>query len=119
MDNLEVARVFIAGGTVTLNNCDIYSNTAGSGGGVYISNSTVTLDTCNIHNNQATYGGGVYISGTAGSGATVRLYIEKYVPPSGSLHDVVSNVVGDLVAIALDLSDLAKFTGRESPTVIT
>ena len=59
------------------------------------------------------------LSGTAGSGATVRLYIEKYVPPSGSLHDVVANVVGDLVAIALDLSDLAKFTGRESPTVIT
>ena len=59
------------------------------------------------------------LSGTAGSGATVRMYIEKYVPTTGSLHEVCSNVVGDLVAAALELSQLTKFTGVESPTVIT
>ena len=59
------------------------------------------------------------LSGTAGSGATVRMYIEKYVPPTGSLHEVCANVVGDLVKAALELSSLVKFTGMESPTVIT
>ena len=59
------------------------------------------------------------LSGTAGSGATVRMYIEKYVPPTGALHEVCANVVGDLVKAALELSSLVKFTGMESPTVIT
>merc|ERR1711869_9048 len=59
------------------------------------------------------------LSGTAGSGATVRMYIEKYVPPTGSLHEVCANVVGDLVQAALELSSLVKFAGMESPTVIT
>ena len=59
------------------------------------------------------------LSGTAGSGATVRMYIEKYVNPTGSLHEVCANVVGDLVKAALELSSLVKFTGMESPTVIT
>jgi len=47
------------------------------------------------------------------------MYIEKYVPPTGSLHEVCANVVGDLVQAALELSSLVKFTGMESPTVIT
>jgi len=59
------------------------------------------------------------LSGTAGSGATVRMYLEKYCPPSGKLHEVCANVIGDLVAVALELSDLVNITGRESPTVIT
>jgi len=59
------------------------------------------------------------LSGTAGSGATVRLYLEKYEPPAGDLHRFTADVMGPLVAVALELSDLVKFTGRESPTVIT
>jgi len=59
------------------------------------------------------------LSGTAGSGATIRMYLEKYCPPSGKLHEVCANVIGDLVTVALELSDLVKITGRESPTVIT
>ena len=62
------------------------------------------------------------LSGTAGSGATVRMYIEKYVPPTAgmeSLHEVCADVVGDLVQAALELSSLVNFTGMESPTVIT
>ena len=54
------------------------------------------------------------LSGTAGSGATVRMYIEKYVPPTGASHGVCANVVGDLVKAALELSSLVKFTGMES-----
>merc|ERR1719231_971285 len=56
------------------------------------------------------------LSGTAGSGATVRLYLEKYEAPSGSLHQACADVMGELVSIALKLSDLKKCTGRESPT---
>ena len=59
------------------------------------------------------------LSGTAGSGATVRMYLEKYTPPSGKLHEVCANVIGDLVAVAFELSQIVKFTGREKPTVIT
>ena len=59
------------------------------------------------------------LSGTGSVGATVRMYIEKYVPPTGALHEVCANVVGDLVKAALELSSLVKFTGMESPTVIT
>merc|ERR1712086_558189 len=53
------------------------------------------------------------LSGTAGSGATVRMYIEKYVPPTGSLHEVCSNVVGELVAFALELSEIQKYCAVE------
>ena len=59
------------------------------------------------------------ISGTGSVGATVRLYIEKYEAPSGSLHQKTADVVGELVQIALQLSGLPKFTGRDAPTVIT
>lgn len=57
------------------------------------------------------------LSGTGSSGATVRLYIDSYEK---------ENVLGDaqvmlkpLVDIALQISELEKFTGRTSPTVIT
>lgn len=59
------------------------------------------------------------LSGTAGSGATIRLYLEKYEPATGDLHAFTGDVMGPLVAVALELSDLVKITGRESPTVIT
>lgn len=57
------------------------------------------------------------LSGTAGSGATIRLYIEKYEPKE--FQKYASEVVGDLVEIALQLSKLKEYTGRDEPTVIT
>jgi phosphoglucomutase len=59
------------------------------------------------------------LSGTAGSGATVRMYLEKYEPNAAKTKQVTAQVMGDLVSFALELSDLTKFTNRESPTVIT
>ena len=59
------------------------------------------------------------LSGTAGSGATVRMYLEKYEPPSGNTKQVTADVMGELVAFALQLSELKKFCGVETPTVIT
>jgi phosphoglucomutase len=57
------------------------------------------------------------LSGTAGSGATVRMYIEQYEPKNISM--VTSEALADLIRIALDLSDLKGYLGTEEPTVIT
>lgn len=57
------------------------------------------------------------LSGTAGSGATVRMYIEQYEPTE--IGKNVSEALGDLVKIALELSDIKGFCGTETPTVIT
>ena len=57
------------------------------------------------------------LSGTAGSGATVRMYIEQYEP---SITDkVVSEALEELVKVALELCDIKTFCGTETPTVIT
>merc|ERR1712157_130718 len=57
------------------------------------------------------------LSGTAGSGATVRMYIEQYEPTE--IGKNVSEALGDLVKIALELCDIKGFCGTETPTVIT
>merc|ERR1719327_562146 len=59
------------------------------------------------------------LSGTGVAGATIRLYLEKYEAPTGNLEQHQFEVVKPLAEIALQLSKLAEFTGRESPTVVT
>lgn len=59
------------------------------------------------------------LSGTAGSGATVRLYIEQYEPNKDKLSMLVSDALNDLVKAALKLCDIKYFCGTETPTVIT
>merc|ERR1719277_886985 len=59
------------------------------------------------------------LSGTGVAGATVRLYLEKYTPPSGDLGLHAFDVVLPLAAIAMKLSGLPSYTGRDVPTVIT
>lgn len=59
------------------------------------------------------------LSGTGVAGATIRLYLEKYVDPTGDLGQHQFEIVKPLAAIALELSGLAARVGRESPTVIT
>ena len=59
------------------------------------------------------------LSGTGVVGATVRLYLDKYEPPSGNLDMHPHKVVEPLAALALKVSKLADFTGRDSPSVIT
>jgi phosphoglucomutase len=59
------------------------------------------------------------LSGTGVAGATVRLYLEKYVAPGGDLEGHAFDVVKDLAVIAEELSGLKKATGRDAPTVIT
>lgn len=57
------------------------------------------------------------LSGTAGSGATIRMYIEQYEPEK--IQAVASEALSDLVRLALDLSAIKEFIGTEEPTVIT
>jgi phosphoglucomutase len=57
------------------------------------------------------------LSGTAGSGATVRMYIEQYEPTK--IDMVASEALAGLIRLALDLCDIKGFLGTEEPTVIT
>merc|ERR1719171_3018391 len=59
------------------------------------------------------------LSGTGVEGATVRLSLEKYEPPSGSLDEFVLDVVKPLATLALSFSNLEELTGRKEPSVIT
>jgi len=59
------------------------------------------------------------LSGTGSSGATIRLYIEQYTNDGSKLEQDAQVALAPIIKIALDLSQLQKFTGREKPTVIT
>jgi phosphoglucomutase len=59
------------------------------------------------------------LSGTGTVGATLRVYIERYEPPSGKLDEETQAALADLIALSHSLADLDKRTGRTAPTVIT
>lgn len=59
------------------------------------------------------------LSGTGVQGATVRFYVEKYEPPSGNLREHPFEAVKPLAAVALEVSRLVQYTGRDTPNVIT
>jgi len=59
------------------------------------------------------------LSGTGVAGATVRLYLEKYEGPEGNLGQHQFEVVKPLAAIAMELSNLKEYTGRDTASVIT
>ncbi|CAH0549363.1 unnamed protein product [Brassicogethes aeneus] len=57
------------------------------------------------------------LSGTGSSGATVRLYVDSY--EQSNFKNDAQDILKPLVNIALEMSQLQKFTGRDAPTVIT
>ena len=62
------------------------------------------------------------LSGTGSQGATVRLYIERYLGPEASkeaLAEDAAKGLKDLIEVALEISKLKEFLGRDKPTVIT
>ena len=59
------------------------------------------------------------LSGTGSSGATVRMYIEQYEADVTKQTQDAQDALAPLIKVALDVSKLREFTGRESPTVIT
>lgn len=61
----------------------------------------------------------VRLSGTGSVGATIRLYLEKYEPPSGNLAQHPHLALRPLAEVALRVTDILGFTGREEPSVIT
>lgn len=59
------------------------------------------------------------LSGTGTSGATIRVYVERYEPDPAK-HDIDTQVaLADLIAVADEISELKKRSGRDAPTVIT
>ncbi|CRK92902.1 CLUMA_CG006265, isoform A [Clunio marinus] len=59
----------------------------------------------------------IRLSGTGSSGATVRLYIEAYEPKD--VFGDAAVMLKPLIEIALIVSNLKQYTGRDKPTVIT
>ena len=59
------------------------------------------------------------LSGTGTQGATLRVYLESYVPPSGDLSQDPQVALGDLISAIDALAEIKVRTGMERPTVIT
>lgn len=59
------------------------------------------------------------LSGTGSSGATVRLYVENYTSSPFKVKYDTQEYLEPLVKIALEVSKLQEYTGRNKPTVIT
>jgi len=59
------------------------------------------------------------LSGTGSQGATVRLYVEKYSQDESEYGSDTQKALKPLIDVALEISKLTQFTGREEPTVIT
>jgi phosphoglucomutase len=62
------------------------------------------------------------LSGTGSHGATVRMYVERYLPPEAGakeLGEEAADGLKGLIEVALELSKLKEFLGRDKPTVIT
>ncbi|TGQ66875.1 MAG: alpha-D-glucose phosphate-specific phosphoglucomutase [Mesorhizobium sp.] len=59
------------------------------------------------------------LSGTGTSGATLRVYIERYEPDQAR-HDLdTQEALADLIAAADDIAGIKSHTGRNKPSVIT
>ncbi|KQX57653.1 MULTISPECIES: alpha-D-glucose phosphate-specific phosphoglucomutase [unclassified Ensifer] len=59
------------------------------------------------------------LSGTGTSGATLRVYIERF-EPDASRHDIeTQTALADLIAVAEEIASIKTRTGRTEPSVIT
>eukprot|EP00894_Picocystis_sp_ML_P002841 jgi/Pico_ML_1/53358/g3919.t1 len=59
------------------------------------------------------------LSGTGSSGATIRLYIEQYSADPSTYGNDAQESLGPIIQVALGISRLQEYTGRDKPTVIT
>ena len=59
------------------------------------------------------------LSGTGTSGATLRVYIERYEAPGGDLAQDTSAAIAPLIAAAEAVAQISAHTGRSAPDVIT
>jgi phosphoglucomutase len=59
------------------------------------------------------------LSGTGTKGATLRLYLERYVSANGDLNQNPQQALASMIKAADDLAGIRSGTGMNSPTVIT
>jgi phosphoglucomutase len=59
------------------------------------------------------------LSGTGTSGATLRVYLERYEPADGDLDRATGDMLADIVAAADAIAGIARHTGRSTPDVVT
>ncbi|MFD9899628.1 alpha-D-glucose phosphate-specific phosphoglucomutase [Mesorhizobium sp. UC74_2] len=59
------------------------------------------------------------LSGTGTSGATLRVYIERYEPDPSKHGLDTQEALADLIAAADDIAGIKRHTGRDKPSVIT
>ncbi|MFM7086437.1 MAG: alpha-D-glucose phosphate-specific phosphoglucomutase [Cyanobium sp.] len=59
------------------------------------------------------------LSGTGTQGATLRVYLESYVPASGNLSQDPQTALADLITAIDALAEIRQRTGMGRPTVIT
>jgi len=59
------------------------------------------------------------LSGTGTEGATLRVYIERYVGPEGDLRLDTADALAPLIAAAQEVADISGYTAMDRPTVIT
>jgi phosphoglucomutase len=59
------------------------------------------------------------LSGTGTSGATLRVYLERYEPETGALDEETGAMLADIVAAAEGLAGITRHTGRTAPDVVT
>ena len=59
------------------------------------------------------------LSGTGTSGATLRVYLERYEPADGRLDADTGAMLADIVAAADAIAGIARHTGRHAPDVVT
>ncbi|MDR7153994.1 phosphoglucomutase [Sphingobium xenophagum] len=59
------------------------------------------------------------LSGTGTEGATLRVYLERYVDTDGDLGMATGDALAPLIAAAQDVADIAGYTGMDEPSVIT
>jgi len=59
------------------------------------------------------------LSGTGTEGATLRLYVERYVREPALQQQDTQAALAELVAIAEHVAHIRAHTGRDAPTVIT
>ena len=61
----------------------------------------------------------VRLSGTGTKGATIRVYLESYVPSSGDLAMDPQVALADMISAINQLAEIEQRTGMDRPTVIT
>lgn len=61
----------------------------------------------------------IRLSGTGTSGATLRLYVERYEPEPARHNIDTQEALADLIAVADEIAGIKRHTGRSGPTVIT